>query len=442
MSAIMVGVVSLVVLMILIFAGVHIISALMVMSVVGIFLVSDGNLGTAINILGTTAYGAMRDYTFGVIPLFVLMGLFASLSGASKDLFDAADATLRRVKGGLSIATVAANAVFAAITGVSVASAAVFTKIALPPMQRLGYDRKFAVGTIAGSSVLGMLIPPSTLMIIYGMLAEVAIGSMFVAGVVPGIVLAVIYCIGISVLVRMKPELISKERAAGTDDLSGKERWKVILRPWPMFLLIIVTLGGIWGGFFTPTEAGGIGAFGAFLMALCKRKITWKSLWNTLLEAGMTTGSIIMLMIAGSMYSKMLAMTGVITKLGKLIIGSGLSDMLIMALFMVIIIALGCILDSTSIMLLCMPLMVPVVRAFGLDPVWFGIVAIVATEMGFITPPFGLCVFTVKASLEKGSGLEDMTVGDIFHGSFPFLIMMFLFLILIIAFPQIVLCLL
>lgn len=438
MSPVTIGLISLILLLAMVLMGCHIGTSLMVMSVVGIYL-STGSLGVAINILGTTAFSAIRDYAFGVIPLFVLMGLLANLSGASSDLFNAADAMLRKVKGGLAIATVFANAIFAAITGVSIASAAVFTKIALPPMKRLGYDKKFAVGTIAGSSVLGMLIPPSLLMIVYGMLAEVSIGKLFVAGVLPGIMMALIYIIGISVMVKVKPALIQQPREEGAEDsYEEPSRLKAIIKPWPMVLLIVVTLGGIWGGFFTPIEAGGVGAFGALILVICKRKFTLKAMWDTLLETGITTGSVLFLLISAQMYSRMLAMTGVVSMVGKAVTELPLPHMAIIVIFILVWIALGCILDSTSILLLTIPLMVPIVRSFDMDLVWFGIVGIVAIETGLLTPPFGMSVYTIKSSMKASEGGDEMTLVDIFAGSMPFLLMMFLCIALMLVFPGIV----
>lgn len=438
MSPVTIGLISLILLLAMVLMGCHIGTSLMVMSVVGIYL-STGSLGVAINILGTTAFSAIRDYAFGVIPLFVLMGLLANLSGASSDLFNAADAMLRKVKGGLAIATVFANAIFAAITGVSIASAAVFTKIALPPMKRLGYDKKFAVGTIAGSSVLGMLIPPSLLMIVYGMLAEVSIGKLFVAGVLPGIMMALIYIIGISVMVKVKPALIQQPREEGAEDSYAElSRLKAIIKPWPMVLLIVVTLGGIWGGFFTPIEAGGVGAFGALILVICKRKFTLKAMWDTLLETGITTGSVLFLLISAQMYSRMLAMTGVVSMVGKAVTELPLPHMAIIVIFILVWIALGCILDSTSILLLTIPLMVPIVRSFGMDLVWFGIVGIVAIETGLLTPPFGMSVYTIKSSMKASEGGDEMTLVDIFAGSMPFLLMMFLCIALMLVLPGIV----
>jgi len=435
MTPIMVGITALVLLLVLVLLGVHIGFSLMTMSIIGIYL-TTGNILTSVNILGTTAFSAIREYTFGVIPLFVLMGLLANLSGASIDLFNSADALLRKVKGGLGISTVVANAIFAAITGVSVASAAVFTKIALPPMIKLGYDKKFAVGTVAGSSVLGMLIPPSILLIVYGMLAEVSIGKLFIAGVLPGILLSIIYIIGISVMVRVRPSLIDQEKEEGAmDHYAEGSALKTILKPWPMVILIIVTLGGIWGGFFTPTEAGGIGAFGGLVLVLIKKKFTISNVKEVLIETGLTTGSILFLLISAQMYSRMLAISGVVNIIGNAVIGLDVLPIFIVLLFVLIMVALGCILDSTSILLLTMPLMCPIIAGFGMDMIWFGIVAVVAIETGLLTPPFGLSVYTVKSSLKDKDGKEMMGVAEIFQGSMPFLIMMSLCLALLIAFP-------
>lgn len=257
-------VISIIVLFALLMMGIHLSISLIVTAMLTMFL-AYGNLDMAINLLGTSAFSSIRSYSFGVIPLFVLMGLFANLSGASNELYDAAGLMLKRVRGGVGMATVIANAIFAAITGVSIASAAVFTKIAVPQMLRLGYDRKFAVGTVAGSSILGMLIPPSMLMIVYGSVADVSIGSLFVAGIVPGILMTLAFIIAIAIISHSGKDVIPPP-----EELTEYEKanyWKIILRPWAIVVLISISLGGIWLGYFTPTEAGGIGALGALIIA-------------------------------------------------------------------------------------------------------------------------------------------------------------------------------
>lgn len=275
MSIGFVAAVSLILLLVLIFSGIHLSTSLMITSVIGVYL-STGRIATAMNVLAQSAWGAVRSYMFGVIPLFVLMGLFANMSGASKDLYDAASLMMKRIRGGVAIATVVANAVFAAITGVTVASATIFTQIALPQMTRLNYKRKFSLGTIAGSAILGMLIPPSLLMIVYGAQADVSIGKLFVAAIGPGLLMTLAFIITIRVIAIFKPEYIPAAETLTEEE--KKNYWKIVLKPWPIVLLIVISLGGIWGGLFTPTEAGGVGAFGAFLLVVFKGKFNLEGL--------------------------------------------------------------------------------------------------------------------------------------------------------------------
>lgn len=444
MSIGIIGLIIIVLFLAMLFAGIKIGVTLMTISLIGVFLVS-GSVPIAVNLIGTTAYNAIKDYVYAVIPLFVLMGLFASMAGAGEDLYNSMNLLLRKVRGGLAMATVMANAIFAALTGATIASAAVFTKISLPEMVRLKYDKKFSAGTVAGTSVLGMLIPPSNLMIIFGTLSAVSIGKLFIAGILPGIILAVLYIGVIAVLGRIKPHLlgIKPKETAGENEPAEQEAvpqessWKIILKPWPIMLLILLVIGGIWGGMFTATEAGGVGAVGALAIALAKRKVTWKSLWKTLGEAGKTTGSILFLLIAAQMFSRMLAITGIISGLTNWVAGLGLAPLAVVAVFCVIQILMGCVIDSSSIILITTPLFVPIIAHFGFDLVWYGIVAVVAAEVGLISPPFGISVYTVKSSL-TGSGLGDITTSDIFKGSYPYLLMMVVCLALIVLIPALV----
>lgn len=440
MGAMEVGLITLALLTVFILAGLHIGVGMMLLSVVGIYLVTN-RIDVAISILGTTSFQAVRSYTFGIIPLFILMGYFANLSGVSAELFKSANVLLRRVKGGLAMATVVANAIFAAITGVSVASAAVFTKIALPPMTELGYKRTFAVGTIAGSSILGMLLPPSILMIVYGSLTGVSIGSLFVAGIPTGLMLVVLYVIGIIIMVRVKTDYVAahEEKMKAMDELAEK-KWKIILKPWPMVLLIVLVLGGIWGGFFTAVEAGGVGAFGALLLVIYKGKFSLKNLWEALLETGLSTGGILILLTAAQMYSRMLAISGVVQLVGNTIVSLGLSPLGVLLLFIVVFLILGAILDSTSCLLLTIPLMFPIMMDLGFHGVWFGLIAIVAIEVGQLTPPFGISVFAIKAAYvpdpKAADGGKPLELEEIWWGCIPFIILMLVLLAIMIIFPQ------
>jgi C4-dicarboxylate transporter DctM subunit len=413
-------------LLVTILLGMHVGVALATLGVLGLMFIK-GNPIIAFHLLGDTAYEALMDYVFGAMPMFVIMGVFANLSGASEDLYSSANVLLSRLRGGLGIATVIANALFAAITGISVASAAVFSAIAIPQMKRLGYDRRFALGTVAGSSVLGMLIPPSFLLIVYGLLTEEAIGRLFIAGVLPGLVMTAIYSIGIYAMVLVKPHLGGQRE---TGSLLSGGMLKEVFRPWVFACLIALVLGGLWLGWFTPTEAGAIGAFGAFLAALFRGRLTWRTLWEALLDSAIITASIYFLIMTAQVYSKMLTISGLPMVLSGFFASMAVSPLVVIALFVIIFLLLGAIIDSTSILLVTIPLMLPVIKALGMDPIWFGIVSIVAVEVGLITPPFGMAIFAMKAALG-----DEVNIEDIFIGSFPFIIMMLVTLAIIILFP-------
>lgn len=419
--------ISVVLVFVLILLGVHIGVALAAVSVVTIWCIT-GKFSVAISLLQTTAYSAVMDYVFAVVPLFVLMGLFSTLSGATRELFTSAQVFLGRVRGGLGIATVFANAIFAAITGVSVASAAVFSKIALPEMERLQYDRKFSLGIVAGSSILGMLIPPSVLMIVYGVLTEQAIGKLFIAGILPGLVVTAVLSLGIWMMVYVKPRL-----GGNLDDvrrLDFRTVVRTLATPWAVVGLILLVMGGIWGGFFTPTEAGAVGAAGGFLLVVIKRQFSFRSLWQVLLDGGQTTASIFLLLICAQMYSRMLTMSGLAGKITHWTSTLPVSPIVIIFGFIVIFLLLGCIIDSTSIILLTIPLMYPIALKLGYHPIWFTIVSIVAIEIGLLTPPFGMVVFAMRSALGGKVQIEE-----IFAGAVPFILMLAASLGIIIAFP-------
>lgn len=432
MEPLTVGIISIAILFVLILAGLHIGVALMLTSYAGVYFIT-GRASVAANLLKNAAYSSVADYVFAVIPLFILMGLLATAAGATRDLFSSAEALLNRLRGGLGIATVAANAVFAAITGVSVASAAVFSKLAVPEMMRLNYNLRFSLGIVASSALLGMLIPPSVLLIVYGVVTEQSIGHLFAAGVFPGLLVAGSLSVAIWLIALIKPELAGGKQAAIAVGDRIKRR-VLVLRPWPLYLLIVLVLGGIYGGFFTPTEAGAIGAFGALVILIARRKFTWRGILELLLDTGKASAGIFFLFIAASMYSRMLALSQVPTSIADWVIQLDLAPVSVLLAFLLILLILGMILDSVSILLLSVPIMAPVILALGYDPIWFGIVAIITIEIGLLTPPFGMVVFAMKASLPP-----EVTLEDIYIGSAPFLLMLFVALAVLIAFPQITL---
>ena len=420
-------------LFVLIACGMPVAFALLAMSFLGVWL-TRGNINVASNALGIAASGAVRSFEFGVVPLFVTMGLVLDRADVGRDAFQVAVVLLRRVRGGLGIATVGANAIFAAITGSSIASAAVFSRIAVPAMTEAGYTRRFSAGVVAGSSVLGMLIPPSLLLIIYGLLAEVSIGQLFVAAIVPGLLLAVAFGLLNVFLATFAKDFVGTPGDIDVDAMSARTMG---LRLLPVFFIVALVMGGIYGGIFSPTEAGAIGAFGAILVALARRKLGWRAFLDVALETGYITASILFLIIAANLYARMLALSTIPMQATGLIASLNLSLTGFLFAYMVLVVILGMILDSVSIMLVILPIALPVVAALGGDLVWFGIVSVIAIEMGLLTPPFGLSVFVVKGSLPKGF----ITLGEIFAGAAPFVIVMAIFTSLLILFPQIALIL-
>jgi len=379
----------------------------------------------------------VAEYVFGVIPLFVLMGLLVSHSGLGRDIYDVANFTLRRLRGGLGVATVAANAAFAAITGVSIASAAVFTRVSVPEMMRFGYKPRFAVGVVAGSSVLGMLIPPSVMLIIYALITEQSVADLFRAGIMPGIVLSLAYTVAIITMAYVFPDYIggqdeaSKAAQSEQATMSLKE---LLAKTAPFVILILLVLGGIYGGIFSPTEAGAVGALGALITALIKRKLNRSALWNVLVETGHIAASILMLIVAATMYSRMLALSGLPSDLGEWISQANLGLYGILTIYVVLLILMGMILDTTSIILIMVPLFVPVMEPYGISLVWFGIVTIVGAEIGLLTPPLGIACYVIKTTLADD---DRISLYDIFAGAFPFAVIMLVVLILLIAFPSI-----
>ena len=414
---------------ILVMAGMFVPIALILMSFLGVWAIK-GSPVLAAKMLGLAAKDGIASYVFGVVPLFVLMGFLVSESGIGRDAFDVANSMFRKITGGLGVGTVAANAIFAAVTGISIASAAVFTKIAVPEMRRHGYTNRFSVGVVAGSSVLGMLIPPSLLLILYGLLTEQSIGDLFVAGIGPGILLAVFFAVGVVIMAIFTPNFTGTTLSADTQVLSRRE---LMSKSLPLAGLIIVVLGGIYAGFFTPVEAGAVGAIGALIIGLLKRRLDAPALWRVLVETGLVTAAVCFLIIAAQMYSRMLAFSGVPNAFGEMAATADLGLMGLIMLYVLVVILLGMILDSSSIMLILVPLMLPILNPMGVDLIWFGIVTVVAIEIGLLTPPFGISVYVIKSTLDD----PDISLADIFIGAAPFAVMMLACLALIIAFPVI-----
>ena len=423
--------------------GVHIAIALGITSALGIWLVTGADwyaFGTVQTMLAATAYEAIRAYVFAVIPLFMLMGEFIGKSGTVTDVYRGINRLLRKIPGRLAIATVVGNALFSFVTGVSIASAAAFSRIAYPEMKRFGYHRGFALGSIAGSSCLGMLIPPSVLMIVWGILTEQSIGQLFAAGIFPGLLLAFLFIAYVFVFALLRPAAVGIK--SGIEETAGKSgsddeevsTLQFLVSLVGIILVIVAVLGGIWFGIFTPTEGAGAGALIGLALGIIKG-MRFREIINSILSVGRTSAPILLLLVTAALYSRTLAMTGLANAIEGVFLGSGMAPWMIVGVMVLIWFALGMIIDSISIMLLTAAIFAPIAVNLGYDPIAFAIIAIIAIEAGLLTPPFGLLVYTVKAAI-SGEG-EDVPILEIFKSSTPYWIMMLVGMVLIINFPEI-----
>lgn len=419
--------------------GVHIAIALGMTSALGIFMVTGADMNafhTVQSMLAATAYEAIRDYVFAVIPLFMLMGEFIGKSGTVTDVYRGINRLLRKIPGRLAIATVLGNALFSFVTGVSIASAAAFSRIAYPEMRRFNYHKGFALGAIAGSSCLGMLIPPSVLMIVWGILTEQSIGQIFAAGVIPGLMLASLFIIYVFIRAIMNPSLVGGGVKANLaiEEVAEVSTGQFLVSLFGIILVIVAVLGGIWFGFFTPTEGAGAGAFIGLMLGLIKG-MRYKDIVESILSVGKTSAPILLLLVTAALYSRTLAMTGMANAIEGVFLGSGMEPWMVITVMVAIWFALGMIIDSISIMLLTAAIFAPIAVKLGFDPIAFAIIGIIAIEAGLYTPPFGLLVYTVKSAIQQFD--PDINVMTIFKSSTPYWMIMLLGMILIINFPEI-----
>ena len=427
----------------LVFIGVHIAIALGITSALGIFMVTGADAHAFHTLhakLEATAYEAIRDYIFAVIPLFMLMGEFIGKSGVVTDVYRGINRLLHRLPGRLALATVLGNALFSFVTGVSIASAAAFSRIAYPEMKRHGYDKGFALAAIAGSSSLGMLIPPSVLMIVWGILTEQSIGQLFAAGVIPGLMLAGLFMLYIFGCAVLTPSVVGAGNkpvpadVAAMADVEEVSTGRFLQSLASIGILVFAVLGGIWFGVFTPTEAAGAGALIALALGIIKG-MRLSDIIHSILSVGRTSAPILILLVTAALYSRTLAMTGIANAIESMFIGSGMSPWMIITVMVLVWFVLGMIIDSISIMLLTAAIFAPIAVKLGYDPIAFAIVAIMAIEAGLYTPPFGLLVFTVKAAIHEFD--PDISVLTIFKSCTPYWVIMLLGMVLIIIFPQI-----
>ncbi len=375
-----------------------------------------------------TVFATVNSYSFSVLPLFLLMGNLINRSRISTELYDAAHACFGHFRGGLAQATIVACGGLAAISGSSMATTASMGRVAYPSMRRYGYADILSAGSIAAGGTLGILIPPSVVLLVYAILTDTSISRLFIAGIVPGVIAVLLYMLTIAAIARLRPDW----GPAAAQPERGTRR-RAVLRVWPVLTLFLVVMGGIYLGVFTPTEAAGIGALGALLFALARRALNWRGLFDTLVETAVTSAMIFFVIIGAMVLGNFLNIAGLPRMLRTTIEALDLSPMQVLIVICLIYVALGMVLESMSMVLLTVPILFPVVTALGFDPIWFGILIVMVVELALVTPPIGLNIYILR------SVLPHLSLRTLFGGVLLFIIPDFLKLALIIAFPGLVL---
>ncbi len=383
-----------------------------------------GDIHPALKLLSQSPIRTATDAEFAVIPLFLLMGAFASASGMSRELFRASNTFLGHLRGGLGVATIAACGGFAAICGSSVATAATFSKVAYPEMRQFGYPQSFATGVIAAGGSLGIMIPPSTVFAVYGLITEQDIGKLFIAGIIPGIIAVGMYIVTINLIAFFRPGFLPK-----TPRHSWVERRDALKDVWAVVLLFIFIISGLYVGMFTATEAAGMGASGAFIIAVVRRKLSRADFWNCLIESLRTTAAVFTILIGALIFGYFLTITQTPQKLTHFLTGLGLGPYGVLVLILLMYLVLGCIMDAMAMIILTVPIVFPVIQALGFDPIWFGVVIVMTVELGLIHPPVGMNVFVIK------SVIREVKLSTVFYGVMPFVLTDILRLAIIISFP-------
>jgi len=424
MNPVEVGLLGCALLLLLLFWGMPIAFVMMLVGFLGISYLSS--VETALPLLADNLYSGVAHYPYTIIPLFVLMGTFATSAGITTELYNTFEKWLRRLPGGLGIATIAACAGFAAVSGSSVAAAAAMGQVALPQMRRFGYDPKLATGVVAAGGTLSFLIPPSLGFVIFGMLTEQSIGKLLIAGIIPGLFLSLSYALIVYIRVKLNPNLAPMV----PEKVSLKEKIVALKGIWETLLVFCIVMGGIYGGLINPTEAGAVGAFCLFVIVILKGRLSKKALVDGLFDTIRISCMVIFLVAGANMFSYFLALSTIPTKVSIWIAGLSVSKYLILTIILAIYLMLGCFLDAVSMMVLTLPVVFPIIVSLNFDPIWFGVIAVLMMEAGLITPPVGLNVYTLAGIA------RDVPMGDIFKGTLPFLFAIFFVVLVITLFPH------
>lgn len=426
MDPLTIGFVGVILLFVLLFVGMPLGLAFVLIGTVGYGLAF--NWPGALSVVRTVAYTTFSDYGFIVIPLFILMGSLAYATRMSEDLYDSAHGLFGRLRGGLAMATVAACAAFASISGTSVATAATMGKVAYPEMQRYKYDPRLSTACICAGGTIGILIPPSIIFIIYGIIAEQSIGKLYMAGFIPGILQTIVFIVTIAILCRLNPNM-----GPPGPSTTFKQKMVALSRSWPVIIVFVVVLGGIYLGWFSANEAAGAGAFLVFILGILLKRLSWKGFKDSLLDATQTTAMIFIIVTGALIFGYFLTITGVSTNIAEAMGRLPVSKHFIFAVILIFYLILGCIMDSMSMVLITVPIFYPLTQTLGFDPIWFGVIIVMVVEMGLITPPVGMVVFVIKGIV------GDVPMFTIFRGLVPFLLADIFMVILLAVFPQIAL---
>ena len=426
MNADVVAIAGFVILFVLMLLRVPVGMAMGLVGISGYALIAGG--GPALKLIGQTSMRTVTDYTFGVIPMFMLMGAFVSVSGVSRELFRAANAMVGHLRGGLGMATVLACGGFAAICGSSVATAATFSTVAYPEMRRYGYPQSFSTGVIAAGGTLGAMLPPSTVLAVYAVITQQDIGKLFMAGVLPGLLAMTMYVLTIGAIVLVRPKMLPAHAPQ-----PWSERLVALKDVWASLVLFAFVIGGLYGGLFTPTEAGGVGAGGAFVLGVLRRKLDRAGIRAALLQATRTAAAVFTVLIGALLFGYFLTITQTPQKLTEFLTGLGIGRYGVLALIMLMYLVLGCLMDAMAMIILTVPIIFPVITHLGFDPIWFGVIIVMTVELGLIHPPVGMNVFVIK------SVVQDVSFTTIFKGVIPFVLTDIVRLVILIAFPIIAL---
>ncbi|MFD2638762.1 TRAP transporter large permease [Piscibacillus salipiscarius] len=426
MTAEMLGVIGIVVLLILFMLKIPVGISLIIVGFIGTSMIRGWDV--AFSQLGRTPFDTASSYSLSVIPLFILMGMVLSNTGIGSDLYKAVDHWVGHLRGGLAMATIGTSSIFSAISGSLNATTATVSKIALPEMEKYNYKSSLSTACVAAGGTLGILIPPSVILILYGILTREPIGALLIAGIIPGILQVILFMITIAILVSRKPNLAP----ARTEKVSFSEKFKSVAKIWPFLLLFLITIGGIYAGFFTPTEAAGVGAFCSILVALISKKLNWKRFLDSFNESVRLTAYIFLILIGATLFGQFITISRIPQELTSFVGSLELNNYIILVFILLALFLLGCFVEGLSLIVLTLPIVYPIITELGFNGIWFGIIMVMAINIGSLTPPIGISVYVIKGAA------PHIPIQTIFKGVMPMIVAMVICVAVLIVIPDLV----